>query len=530
MQHSVFPINSLPSCRMVDQGIDELVHDPDIKTRAAELYYGLVDADVIFYFSDIAIQAEAMGAKVTYSRTGMPAVSSPAEAVNVPRASDVSRMRANAQVVSSLAVSFPERFRAALIYGPFTVAGQVVGEETLMRETASRPQEAEKILEQSFECARSYADLLIEAGANLVWVSDPLAALIAPEDFQKFAGSYLRRLFEHYSGLPGILHICGDTSSIISHMASTGVTGISFDNCMNLLGIEDYVPEDTLIIGNLDPVEVVSQGDPAGIAASTRDLAAVMGIKDNFALSTGCAVPPSAPVENVQSFMHAGRKALEELGPFSSHLAKLQQAVYQGLTQETQQLVQEAGNAGIPALTTIRSGLTRAVRKASACYEAGRCHLPSLLLKVDAFYKGFNMLENHDQQSNGSQPLVLLGTVKGDTHDIGKNLVRIFLQTNGYDVLDLGVNVSAQEFLDAFLADGPVLIGLSAFTSSSKNQLQQIIKTFRDSGYTEIPIIVGGAAVNAEVARRAGADGYGRDAVRAVELANRLVAKSLAKA
>jgi len=110
------------------------------------------------------------------------------------------RIRVNAQVVSSLAGSFPERFRAALIYGPFTVAGQVVGEETLMRETASRPQEAEKILEQSFECARSYADLLIEAGANLVWVSDPLAALIAPEDFQKFAGSYLRRLVLQTNG------------------------------------------------------------------------------------------------------------------------------------------------------------------------------------------------------------------------------------------------------------------------------------------------------------------------------------------
>ena len=125
----VFPINSLPACRLVDAGIDELSRNADVKFEAACRYYHAINADVLFYFSDIALQAEAMGAEVSYSRSAMPAIRKPAKCVETPPPSKVPGMAANADVLRRMAREFPGRHRAALVYGPFTVAGQVAGEQ-----------------------------------------------------------------------------------------------------------------------------------------------------------------------------------------------------------------------------------------------------------------------------------------------------------------------------------------------------------------------------------------------------------------
>ncbi|SMP65270.1 methyltransferase, MtaA/CmuA family [Desulfonatronum zhilinae] len=527
MRHSltrlVFPINALPAAHLIKEGIEGVVRQPRLKLEATERYYRLVDADLIFYFSDIAIQAEALGAGVKYSPGGMPAVNVPAKTIRSPDDEFVERMKGNAFVMRQLSRSFPEKLRAALIYGPFTVAGQVVGEERLLRDLVKDPQGVEQLLRRCCRSACDYFELLLAAGANLLWVSDPLAALIPAQDFERFAGKYLRELFERYRDMPSILHVCGDTTPIIRDIAATGVSGISFDNCMNLLAVEDDVPPETTIIGNIDPVNIVAQADAAQITNSVIDLVSVMGVHDNFSLSTGCAVPPSAPPENVKVFVETGRRAFSDIFPHQKLLREMSRAVYEGREKLVQELIGEAVLAKIPRLTTIRSGLTRAIRKGSACYEVGRCHLPALLIKVDAFYRGLEKLEPDASQGSSDQlkPLVILGTVQDDVHDIGKNLVRIFLESHGFAVLDLGVNVPVKAFLDAFEQNPQALLGLSAFNTNSHFHLAQIIRSFRNKGYNP-PFMVGGAAVNAEVARTVGADGFAKDAVRAVELAGRL--------
>jgi MtaA/CmuA family methyltransferase len=522
MRDLVFPINALPACGLVPGGIEGVVRDPAVKLEAVRRYYQAVDADVLFYVSDIVIQAEAMGADVFHAPGAMPAVRAPANVVRMPVPARVERMAANAEVLRGLARDFPTKLRAGLVYGPFTVAGQVAGEETLLRMLVDRPREVAELLERTLECARRYADLLVDNGANLVWVSDPLAALIPPDDFERFAGGHLRRFFEAYPSLPTILHVCGDTTAVVPAMAATGVGGLSLDNCMDLLAVEDLVPGNVAIIGNLDPVEVVELGSLDMVAGRTVDLVSLMAVKDNFCLSTGCALPPSTPLENVQAFVDTGRRRLAELTPHRARLAAIGDAVHASLAEEVGRLVREAREAGVPPLEIIGSGLTRAIRKGSAEYDAGKCHLPALLLMVDAFYKGFRLLESELGLAGSGKADIILGTVKGDIHEIGKNLVRIFLETHGHGVLDLGVNVSGERFLKAYAAARPALVGLSAFTTSSKRQLGGIIRAFRDKGI-DVPIMIGGAAVNAEVARSVGADGFARDAVKAVELAERLM-------
>lgn len=518
-----FPINALPAAQLAGAGLDEISHSAEIKSRAVQNYYNEVPADLLFCFSDIAIQAEAMGAKLDFNHRSMPSVAAPAKEVLLVKAADAPRMRVNARVMRDLGREFPGRPRAAMVYGPFTVAGQVAGEQALLRGVLERPSEVHTLLEQCLALAEDYARLLLESGAEVLWVSDPLAALLPPEKFWEFAGDPLARLFAVKGDQDTALHICGDTNQIVGSMLQTGVGGISFDQCLDLLAMEDLVPPEVALIGNLDPVEVLEQESPPQVARCTEELVMGLGALANFTLSSGCAPPPSAPMANIKSFVETGRRAMAELTPFRNALHELSGLVLAGKRGEAPASTRGLREAGAGAMTVLRAGLMRAVRKGSALYEAKRRHLPAVLLMVDAFYQGFHELEPELAVNGQGGPQVALGTVQADFHEIGKNLVSIMLQANGIPVLDLGVNVGPQKFVDACRGDGCRIVGLSAFITSARGQLGAVKEALSSAGLHDVAIVAGGAAVNQHLADKAGVKGYAKDAVTAVRLVQSLL-------
>lgn len=169
-------------------------------------------------------------------------------------------------------------------------------------------------------------------------------------------------------------------------------------------------------------------------------------------------------------------------------------------------------------MTLIDAGLMRSVRKGSACYEAHKCFLPDVLLMADAFYAGYENIRKCLPRQSTQQVDVILGTVKGDCHEIGKDLVRIYLEINGFNVLDLGVNVEPAAFIDKALSMNVPIIGLSAFITSARQQLKTVIERAEKEGLKDTRIIVGGAAVSQGIASDIGAHGYARNAVAAVQL------------
>lgn len=520
---TTFPINALPSAQLAGAGIDELSHSAEVKSRAVRRYYQQVPAELLFFFSDIAIQAEAMGAAVAFGPQAMPSVTAPAQDVRQPRAADVARMGVNAQVLRDLGRAFPGQPRAAMVYGPFTVAGQVAGEQTVLRGVLERPAEVGDLLEKCLAVAQDYALLLLDAGAEVLWVSDPLAALLPPEAFWRFAGEPLARLFAVKGDQNTALHICGDTSQIVEAMLQTGVGGISFDQCLDLLALEDLLPPGVALIGNLDPVEVLEHAAPGQVAHDAEELAMGLGALPNFALSTGCAPPPTAPVANMKAFVEAGQRAMTGLAEHRPGLAALSSLVLAGRRAEAAALTQDLLGNGAPPMTVLQAGLMRAVKKGSALYEAKRCHLPAVLLMVDAFYQGYTVLEPRLANTGGGGPLVALGTVRGDYHEIGKNLVGIMLEAHGIPVLDLGVDVPAERFVQACQQHGCRVVGLSAFITSARGQLGAVKQALAEAGLAGVKLIAGGAAVSPHVAGQAGADGYARDAVAAIRLTRELL-------
>ncbi len=188
-------------------------------------------------------------------------------------------------------------------------------------------------------------------------------------------------------------------------------------------------------------------------------------------------------------------------------------------------LTRKALDGGAPPLEVIEAGLTPAITEVGARFERGDFFLPELLVSADIFTKAIDVVKPHLTREEGTaRGLVVIGTVKGDIHEIGKNVVKLMLEVAGYEVIDLGIDVPLQAFVDKQRETGADIIAASALLSSTMPLLKDLVGLARRSGVSAA-IIVGGAPVREKHAVEYGADGYSPDAVGAVRLVEELVSK-----
>ena len=196
----------------------------------------------------------------------------------------------------------------------------------------------------------------------------------------------------------------------------------------------------------------------------------------------------------------------------------------------TADLVRQALDEGLGVQTVLDQALIAAMDEVGEMFSEGTIFVPEMLMSARAMKAGLEVLRPLLTQT-GAPPKgrVMLATVQGDVHDIGKNLVGMMLEGAGYEVFDLGVNVSAEEILEKAVDLDPSVVGLSALLTTSMPAMQKTVKLFksRDTGF---PVIVGGAPVTKDFADSIGADGYGENAPRAVETVHRLVESRVADA
>jgi len=200
-------------------------------------------------------------------------------------------------------------------------------------------------------------------------------------------------------------------------------------------------------------------------------------------------------------------------------LERIAQALQQGDDQEVGRLAAEALAAGVPAGDVLQQGLVAGMNVVGEQFRLREIFLPDVLLSARAMYAGLDVLKPH-LASEGvvSRGKVVIGTVKGDLHDIGKNLVGIMLKGAGFEVIDLGHDVAPEAFVDAAVREGAPLIGMSALLTTTMTRMKDVVALVRERGLAgKVRTIVGGAPVSAEFAREIGADDYACDAATAVE-------------
>lgn len=188
------------------------------------------------------------------------------------------------------------------------------------------------------------------------------------------------------------------------------------------------------------------------------------------------------------------------------------------------ELVTEALAQNINVKEIINEGLTKGMSIVGEKFEAGEYFIPDMLASAEAVGAAMEMLEPHLEGSGvKSKGKILIATVKGDLHDIGKNIVAILLRGAGYTVKDLGNDIEPQAIADAVKEEKPEFLGLSALLTSTMMHMEGTIKALKDSGVRDsVKVIIGGAPVSEEFAGRIGADGYGADGFQAVAVVESL--------
>jgi len=205
---------------------------------------------------------------------------------------------------------------------------------------------------------------------------------------------------------------------------------------------------------------------------------------------------------------------------------KLAQAVIAGEPEEAVELAKRALDQGLDPLTCINEGLTRGINRVGELFSTGEYFLPDLVIAGDAMNAGLTILEPAlvGDQERETPGRVVLGTVEGDIHEIGKTLVGIMLTANGFRVTDIGADKSAAEFVAAAKENGATLVGASALLTTTMPEQQKIIEALEEAGLRDqVKVMVGGAPVSQSWADKIGADGYAENAMSAVALAFRLI-------
>lgn len=201
--------------------------------------------------------------------------------------------------------------------------------------------------------------------------------------------------------------------------------------------------------------------------------------------------------------------------------------LYAGEVEKVTSLVKEAIQQGIVPEDILQAGLMSGMDHVGKDFKCGDLYIPEVLIAARAMHAGMDLLRPLLSQTSAAYSgKYVIGTVKGDLHDIGKSLVKLMLEGAGFTGIDLGTDVSPEAFMNAVRENKPDIVAMSALLTTTMTEMKNIIEALEDANLRQsVKILIGGAPVTQAYAKEIGADGYAPDAARAVDVAHTLVGK-----
>jgi corrinoid protein of di/trimethylamine methyltransferase len=390
---------------------------------------------------------------------------------------------------------------------------------------------------------------------GVLWGGNYDSTITYPPYFEEQIMPWLRRAANvlRPRGVPLLTHCDGENKGLIDLIRRSGVDAAE-SVCpypLTSLTLHEYYQqwtEDLCIIGGI-PAEylIPEQTSDDDLSDYLRYLLRAVAPGRRFIAGIADAVPPTADFDRlrrVHEFVERegglplatdpvpdifGNRATvghREAAPVQAEFAAIEAAVLAGDEGQVLGACRRLLDAGQPARAILENGLIRAMDVIGTRFAAGEAFLPEMLLAARAMQAGVDELKE-SLTAEGAAPhsagAVVLGTVKGDLHDIGKNLVVIMLRGVGFEVVDLGTDVSVEEFVHAIREYHPLILGLSALLTTTMPQMKSVIQALSACGERgSVRVIVGGAPVTARFASDIGADAYADNAGDAVAVARRL--------
>jgi len=204
---------------------------------------------------------------------------------------------------------------------------------------------------------------------------------------------------------------------------------------------------------------------------------------------------------------------------------RLSTAILEGDAEKAPKLVERGLEQGLVPKDILDNGLVPGMNEVGVRFKAGDMFVPEVLMSADAMQASLKVLRP-ELVASGAKLIgkIVMGTVKGDLHDIGKNLVGMMCEGAGFEVIDLGFNVDPEKFIDAIKEHQPDIVGMSALLTTTMRAMTLTIRAIQEAGLRDqVKIMIGGAPVDAEFAERIGADGYGSNGPAGSDLAKKFV-------
>ncbi|MDE6945393.1 MAG: uroporphyrinogen decarboxylase family protein [Lachnospiraceae bacterium] len=307
------PILSFPGIQLTGHTVDEIVRSGHLQAVCMEAIARKFDTAAAFSLMDLSVEAEAFGSPIHYSGDEVPTVTAAlirdeeeAEALQVP---DVGAGRTGECVsgireVSSLITDRPV---LAGMIGPYSLAGRLLDMTEIMILCYEEPEMVETVLEKATEFLVKYAQAFKDAGANGIAIAEPAAGLLSPGLIEAFSTPYVKRICEAVEddSFMVLYHNCGNVIPLLENIKEIGAGGYSFGNAVDLEEALKVIPEDSIVIGNIDPAGIIRNGTPEQIRKETLSLMERCCKYPNFVIASGCDIPPMTPLKNIEAFFQA---------------------------------------------------------------------------------------------------------------------------------------------------------------------------------------------------------------------------------
>jgi len=314
------PILSFPGVQLIGVSVDSLVRSGSLQANCMKAIADRYDTLASVTLMDLSVEAEAFGSSVIFSEDEVPTVVKrivedidDVEKLKIPEVG-AARTGEYIKTVSEAKKQIADRPVLAGAIGPFSLAGRLLDMTEVMVLSLTEPETVHAVLEKATEFIAAYAKSFKEAGADGIIFAEPAAGLLSPELNREFSAGYLKRITKEIKDedFAVIYHNCGNTIPLIKDILDIGADGLHFGNSIPLHEMLPLVPPGVAVFGNVNPAGQFKNGTVSSIAENTREILERCGSYQNYIPSSGCDIPPTSPLENIDAFFAAVRKYYEK--------------------------------------------------------------------------------------------------------------------------------------------------------------------------------------------------------------------------
>jgi len=313
-QRVAMPIMTHPGIELINASVFDAVTNGEVHFRAINALHKKYPSAAVTMIMDLTVEAEAFGCKINFEKNEIPTVKErlirsveETEKLTIPRLTDSKRLNEYLEAATLAVKNITDIPVFPGCIGPFSLAGRLIDMSEIMVDIYLYPDNIHQLLEKCTAFITDYIKAYKQLGADGIVMAEPAAGLLGEDECNQFSSAYIKKIVDELQDdhFMIILHNCGHKGNLTRSMLSTGAKALHFGNAADMKFVLENTPGNILVMGNLDPVNVIKTGTPDYVKQETKKLLEMAKSYPNFIISSGCDIPPAVPHQNIEAFFEA---------------------------------------------------------------------------------------------------------------------------------------------------------------------------------------------------------------------------------